>query len=120
MAKLALVEGWTRPTIFTGTPPAVAPEQLILFPRKAVIEFPPPEGRDIMAEAIADNGIRYYLKLDRGDIPTRANEWLCHRLANLAGIPTPRCEFIQTMDGDIAFGSEAVADVFSKTETVFS
>ena len=118
MPKLVLAKGWTQPTSFMGAPPAVPAEQLALFPRKINFEFPAPEGKDILSRVEADNGRKYYLKIDRGGIPVRASEWLCYRLAGMVGIPVPRCDFIQTSNGDIAFGSEALDGASRQTETV--
>lgn len=118
MANLVLAKGWTRPTSFIGVPPAVPSEQLALFPRKINIEYPAPDGKDILSRVEADNGKSYYLKADQGDVPVRANEWLCYRLASMVGIAVPRCEFIQTNNGDIAFGSEALDGASRQAETV--
>lgn len=118
MPKPVLVKGWTNPATFGGAPPVISSEQLVLFPRRTLFEYASPEGKDISAFVQADNGRGYYLKLDKGDIPVRANEWLSYRLAALVGIPTPRCDFIQTNDGDIAFGSEAVNGASKQAETI--
>lgn len=118
MPESVLARGWTRPTSFTGRAPDVPAEQLALFPRKTVIELGVPDGKDIYRYVQADDGRRYYLKLDQGDKPVRANEWLSHRLASVVGVSTPRCQFIQTVSGDIAFGSEAVDGASRLMETV--
>lgn len=118
MVKLMLAKGWTRPTSFTGVPPTVPAEQLALFPRKTNFEFPAPEGKDIFSLVEADNGKKYYLKADVGDTPVRASEWLAYRLAGTVGVPVPRCDFIQTLSGDIAFGSEALDGASRRAETV--
>lgn len=118
MSQLRLAQGWTRPTSFRGAVPTVPTEQLALFPRKTQFEFPAPPGKDVMSFVEADNGRKYYLKVDRGDTPVRASEWLCYRLAAMVGISVPRCDFIQTNDGDIAFGSEAIDGASRQAETV--
>lgn len=92
-------------------------EQLALFPRTTLLELPTTATADIYKYVQADNGRNYYLKLDRDGRYIRANEWICYRLANLVGVPTPRCDCIQTFNGDIAFGSEDIAGVSSKAET---
>jgi hypothetical protein len=109
MRRPQLLQGWTDPASFRGEPPAVSPEQLALFPRTSVLELPfDTSSKDLFQFVEADNERRYYLKVDRGDKPLRANEYLGYSLASLVGIPTPRFDFIQTFDGDIAFGSESV------------
>jgi len=111
-------KGWTRPVAFTQPPPSIPSEQLVLFPRKTLLELPKTSGLDIYQFVQADNNRKYYLKLDRDGRYVRASEWLSYRLANLVGIPTPRCDCIQTFNGDIAFGSEDIAGVASRAETV--
>jgi len=118
VAKPVLMKGWTDPITFRGRPPAIPAEQLVLFPRKTLFEFPVPEGKEVWAFVQADNRRRYYLKVDRGDRALRASEWLAYRIADLVGVPTPRCDFIQTNDGDIAFGSEAVDGASKQAETI--
>jgi hypothetical protein len=118
MARLLLAKGWTRTTSFEGAVPAVPAEQLALFPRKTNFEYPAPDGKDLLAFVEADNGRKYYLKDDAGGRPARASEWLCYRLAGMVGIPVPRCDFIQTNAGDIAFGSEALNGASRQAETV--
>ncbi len=113
-----LAKGWSSWTSFTGTSPAVPAEQLGLFPKATVLEFPAPDTKDIHSFVEADDRRRYYLKIDAGDMPIRASEWLCYRIANWAGVPTPRCDFIQTFSKDIAFGSEAIDGALSQAETV--
>ncbi|WP_288459942.1 hypothetical protein [uncultured Sphingomonas sp.] len=112
-----LAQGWTRPVVFTQPPPSISPEQLTLFPRTSVLELPRTDGEDIYQFVLADNDRKYYLKLDRDNRYVRASEWLSYRIANLIGVTTPRCDFIQTFNGDVAFGSEDVAGVSSKAET---
>jgi hypothetical protein len=118
MAEPVLMRGWTNPITFSGPPPTIPAEQLALFPRKTLFELPMPEGKDVSAYVQADNGRKYYLKIDKGDKCIRANEWLSHQIAGMVGISTPRCDFIQTNNGDIAFGSESVDGVFNQTETI--
>ena len=118
MADQGLIKGWTRPTVFGGTPPAISADQLALFPRQTWFELPHPQGKDIHSFVQADNGRRYYLKIDKGDLPIRANEWIAHRLAALVGVVTPKCEFVQTTSGDVAFGSEAVDSASKQADTV--
>ncbi|MCW2365495.1 hypothetical protein M2341_000942 [Sphingobium sp. B7D2B] len=118
MARPRLLKGWSEPITFRGPPPAIPPEQLVLFPRKTQFELPMPEGKDVAGYIQADNNRSYYIKLDRDDNPIRANEFLSYRIADFVGIATPRCDFIQTNNGDIAFGSEAVDGFAKKAETI--
>lgn len=117
MAAL-LAKGWTRPVVFTQPRPAIPSEQLALFPRKTILELGRNAGEDIYQYVQADNKRNYYLKLDRPGRYVRASEWLSYRLAHMVGISTPRCDFIQTFDGDIAFGSEDIGDVAAQIDTV--
>lgn len=118
MRRPQLLQGWTDPASFRGEPPAVSPEQLALFPRTSALELSfDTSSKDLFQFVEADNGRKYYLKVDRGDKPLRANEYLGYSLAALVGVGTPRFDFIQTFDGDIAFGSESVAGVADKVET---
>lgn len=112
-----LQKGWTRPETFVAPAVRISPEQLALFPRKAAIELPRRNGADIYMSVEADNGVQYHLKLDRAERWTRASEWLCYRLAQLVGVPVPRCEPIRTFDNDVAFGSENIGSVFRQIET---
>lgn len=115
---VAVPQGWTRPVVFTQAPPSLPSEQLSLFPRKTLFELSKTKGLDIYQYVQADNGRKYYLKLDRDGRYVRASEWLAYRLANLIGVSTPRCDCIQTFNGDIAFGSEDITGAHSQTETV--
>lgn len=113
-----LLKGWTDPAAVRRRPPELQPEQLVLYPRQTQFVLPyEVESKEIFQYVEADNGRRYYLKVDLGDRPLRANELLGYRISALVGVDTPRCEFIQTEDGDIAFGSEAISDVASAVET---
>ena len=119
MALPVLMKGWTDPITFSGPPPAVATEQLALFPRKTRFEYPAPDGKDITSFVQADNGLNYYLKIDKGEKTVRANEWLSYQIARIVGVLVPKCDFIQTNNGDIAFGSEAVTGAAGQAETVY-
>jgi len=117
LMAVVLAKGWTQPVVFTRPPPSISAEQLALFPRSTLIELPTRATADIYKYVQADNKRYYYLKLDKEGRYARANEWLCYRLANLVGVSTPRCDFIQTFNGDIAFGSEGVVGAASEIDT---
>jgi hypothetical protein len=56
-----------------------------------------------------DDGLDYMLKDDSGACPIRAREWICHRLADRAGIPVVEWRPIVNAAGDrVLFGSRMV------------
>jgi hypothetical protein len=63
-----------------------------LLYRKVVVSYPPTGGsarRPIRVRA--DDGLDYMLKDDSGGAPVRAREWICHGLADNAGLPVLEC-----------------------------
>lgn len=117
MRRIDLASGWTRPSTFVGNPPSIPAEQLPMFPRRLLWEQPWTGSADLHSLGEADDGRRYYLKADRSDIPVRANEWICGKLAHAVGILTPRFECVSASNGDILFGSEEIVGVKSAFDT---
>lgn len=81
--------------------------QLELLYRKAVVIYPATTAvsarRPIRARA--DDGLDYMLKDDSGGAPIRAREWICHGLADFAGLPVLEYRPILTSAGRVLFGS---------------
>ena len=118
MVDQGLAPGWTRPRLFADPPPALPREQLLLFPRHTIMELEPdPRHSDLFKFAQGDDGLWYFLKTDLGSSPTRANEWIAHRLARMIGIPVPAFCTIRARNGDVLFGSLKLDDVSDSLET---
>jgi hypothetical protein len=87
-------------------------KQLQLFPRHAVIEYPPSNrSADCLGMVDADDGGRYYIKTDVHGRPVRASEWLGTHLAEVVGIQAPMPAVIKRSDGTLVFGSRRIAGV---------
>ena len=62
--------------------------QLELLYRKVVVIYPPTGASARKpVRARVDDGLDYMLKDDSGGAPVRAREWICHGLADSAGLP---------------------------------
>jgi hypothetical protein len=83
-----------------------------MFPRKALIEYPPAKlTADCLGMVDADDGGSYYIK---GDVPgrsVRASEWLGTHIAEAVGIQAPAPVAIELNSGSIVFGSRRIAGV---------
>jgi hypothetical protein len=91
---------------------ASLPSQQQMFPRRAVIEFPPKEhSADSMGEVEADDQHRYYVKGDVHGRPVRASEWLCTRIAEHVGIGAPTPVVVELLNGLVVFGSRRIPNV---------
>ncbi len=80
--------------------------QLELLYRKVVVVYPSAAAsarRPIRARV--DDGLDYMLKDDSGGIPVRAREWICHALADNAGLPVLEYRPILDGAGRVLFGS---------------
>ena len=80
--------------------------QLELLYRKVVVVYPAAAHsarRPIRARV--DDGLDYMLKDDSGGAPVRAREWICHGLADNAGLPVLECQPILDGAGRVLFGS---------------
>jgi hypothetical protein len=80
--------------------------QLELLYRKVVVTYPPAGGsarRPVRARV--DDGLDYMLKDDSGGAPVRAREWICHGLADSAGLPILEHRPILDGAGRVLFGS---------------
>jgi hypothetical protein len=55
--------------------------------------------------ARVDDGLDYMLKDDSGSVPVRAREWICHGLADNAGLPVLEYRPILDGAGRVLFGS---------------
>jgi hypothetical protein len=81
-------------------------DQLELLYRKVVVVYPAAAGsarRPIRARV--DDGLDYMLKDDSGGAPVRAREWICHALADNAGLPVLEHRPILDGTGRVLFGS---------------
>lgn len=91
---------------------AAQPQQLQMFPRKALIEFPKVKATaDALGEVEADDMFRYYVKGDSHARPVRASEWLCTHIAEAAGVAAPNPVVIEMLDGTKVFGSRRISGV---------
>jgi hypothetical protein len=80
--------------------------QLELLYRKVVVMYPPTRHSARRPVRVrADDGLDYMLKDDSGGVPVRAREWICHELADCAGLPVLDYRPIVDANGRIHFGS---------------
>jgi hypothetical protein len=80
--------------------------QLELLYRKIVVVYPAAAAsarRPVRARV--DDGLDYMLKDDSGGVPVRAREWVCHALADNAGLPVLEYRPILDGEGRVLFGS---------------
>ena len=88
------------------------PAQLQMFPRKALIEYPPAKlTADCLGMVDADDGGRYYIKDDAHGRPVRASEWLGTHIAEAVGIQAPAAVVIERANGSLVFGSRRIVGV---------
>ncbi len=81
-------------------------QQLELLYRKVVVSYPPTGGSARKPVRVrADDGLDYMLKDDSGGVPVRAREWVCHELADNAGLPVLEYRPILDSAGRTQFGS---------------
>ncbi len=81
--------------------------QLELLYRKVIVTYPAPAAsarRPVRARV--DDGLDYMLKDDSGGVPVRAREWICHGLADYAGLPVLACRPVLDGTGRVLFGSQ--------------
>ena len=98
--------------------PPRAVGQLGLFPRRTLTEFRPTRSTaDCVAEAEVDDGLFYYLKIDKPRKAVRASEWLSTQLAEDVNIAAPPKALVQMFDGTVVFGSRRIANVASEVTT---
>jgi hypothetical protein len=91
---------------------SITEQQIPLFARKALIEFPPSKDTaDSLGEVVADDQHRYFIKGDAHGRRVRASEWICTAIAEEVhfGAPTPMV--IIRQDGTTVFGSRKIAGV---------
>src|SRR5688572_5208932 len=92
--------------------------QLVLFSRKALIEYPPTvPTADSAGYVEADDQQRYYIKGDSNGRPVRASEWLSTHMAEMVGVAAPGAVAIERLNGDLVFGSRRIANVADQVET---
>jgi hypothetical protein len=97
---------------------AVVPQQMQMFTRKAVTEFPQREKTaDSLGEVEADDNHRYYIKGDAHGRPVRASEWISTQISESVGIGAPTPTFIERIDGSVVFGSRRIAGVADQIVT---
>jgi hypothetical protein len=87
-----------------------SPVQLDLYYRKAILVYPP-SARGTARNPIrarVDDGLDYFLKDDSSGLPIRAREWICHRLADYAGLPMVEYRPVVDAGGRVLFGSRVV------------
>jgi hypothetical protein len=81
--------------------------QLELLYRKVVVIYPASAAvsarRPIRARV--DDGLDYMLKDHSGGVPVRAREWICHSLADIAGLPVLEYRPILAAADRVLFGS---------------
>ena len=67
----------------------------------------PPSGGSARrpVRARVDDGLDYMLKDDSGGVPVRAREWICHGLADCAGLPVLEYKPVLDATGRVLFGS---------------
>ncbi|WP_158673614.1 HipA family kinase [Bosea sp. FBZP-16] len=86
--------------------------QYVLFPLRAVVEFPKSKPTaDALGEVEADDGHRYYIKGDAHGAPVKASEWICTNLAEAVGISAPSPALVELSTGEVVFGSRRVGGV---------
>jgi hypothetical protein len=84
-------------------------QQLELLYRKVLWTYPPSGGsKHKPIRARVDDGLDYMLKDDNGGEPIRAREWICHQIAECAGLPVVEHRPILRPDGRVLFGSEFI------------
>jgi hypothetical protein len=88
--------------------PSESPVQLELIYRKVLWTYPAAAhtARKPL-RARVDDGLDYMLKDDSG-APVRAREWICHHLADRAGVPVMEYKPILTPAGRVVFGSRFI------------
>lgn len=102
----------------SAIPVGQAQQDLMMFPLKAVNEFPAREHTADSAQEIeAADGFLYHVKCDPVDRAVCASEWLCTKIAEEVGIAGPTPALIQMMDGRLAFGSRRISGVADKAVT---
>ena len=79
--------------------------QLELLYRKVVVTHPAAASARRPVRARVDDGLDYMLKDDSGGVPVRAREWICHGLADNAGLPVLEYRPILDGAGRVLFGS---------------
>lgn len=89
------------------SPAPRSPEQLGLWPLKALRVYPSSEvrGSGYAGEIVADNGLRYFVKTQTGCELVPFTELFSYELCRAISIATPAFERIEMPDGLIAFGS---------------
>lgn len=97
---------------------AVIPRQIPLFPRKAVIEYPPGNTADSLGDVEAEDRHRYYIKGDSHGRLIRASEWLSTNIAEQVGITTPVPTIIERQNGSLVFGSRRIPGVSNQLVTI--
>jgi hypothetical protein len=87
-----------------------SPVQLDLYYRKAILVYPPPARGTARnpIRARVDDGLDYFLKDDSSGLPIRAREWICHRLADSAGLPIVEYRPVVDAGSRVLFGSRVV------------
>jgi hypothetical protein len=103
---------------FELAPQSLSSGQIVMFSRKAIIEYPPKKSTaDSLGLVEADDHHNYYIKGDAHGRLVRASEWLGCNISEAVGIGTPTPAPIQRMDDTLVFGSRSIAGVADDTLT---
>lgn len=95
---------------------AVPPQ---LFPRRALLHFPPPTPTaDSIGEVEASDHVRYVVKRDPPGRLVCASEWLCTQLAEAVGLVAPATAVIEMDTGELVFGSRKLPGIADTARTV--
>ncbi len=98
---------------------AMLPQQMTMFARKAVIEYPPRgDSADSAGYVTADDDLLYYIKDDAHGRPIRSSEWICTQMSEAVKIIAPFKSVIELQNGKLVFGSRHVTGVADATVTI--
>jgi hypothetical protein len=97
---------------FIQVAPAMLPQQMTMFARKAVVEYPSlGNSADSLGEVEAEDRHRYYVKDDVEGRSVRASEWISTQLSEAVIIAAPPQSIIELFNGKLVFGSRRIAGV---------
>lgn len=92
-----------------------------LFEIETVVEDPANlNSADAEYVVTASDSMDYVVKTVKRHALLPASEWLCHRLAEACGIPTPQFGIIRLRNGDSGFGSQWDASVVTNQDIINS
>src|SRR5690348_10597490 len=92
-----------------------------LFEIETVIEDPANlNSADADYVVTASDSMDYVVKTPRRHPSVPASEWICHRLAEVCGIPTPQFGIIRMRSGVTGFGSQWDSSIVTNQSLVNS